>query len=138
MTLDSRGRNCAQQILVTTSGKNCGGNTTVFVKLDRLLFLSDRYNDASAFVVAPPDSCFSASQPDTKLLGKVLVNRVELSGEYDVGAKISMAAGAQVDIFFSDISGRDAGIQYLNTGSNAQIVSSTIEATKRYSAAILI
>ena len=138
MTLDSRGRNCAEQILVTTSGKDCGGNTTVFVKLDRLLFLSDRYNDASAFVVAPPDSCFSASQPDTKLLGKVLVNRVELSGEYDVGAKISMAAGAQVDIFFSDIGGRDAGIQYLNTGSNAQIVSSTIEATKRYSAAILI
>ena len=138
MTLDSRGRNCTEQILVTTSDDACGGSTTVFVKLDRLLFLSDHYNDDSAFVVAPPASCVSASQPDTKLLGKVLVNRVELSGEYDVGAKISMAAGAQVDIFFSDISGRDAGIQYLNTGSNAQIVSSTVEASKRYSAAILI
>lgn len=48
-------------------------------------------------------------------------------GEYEKGAKISMAGGAQVDIFFSDIVGREVGVDFVSSGANAQIVGTTIE-----------
>jgi len=138
MTFDSRGKNCDERIVVTTVDESCGVSTTIFAKLDRLRFLNDRYGDQSAIVVSPPDACFGYSKPDTKLLGKLLINRVEMIGEYEVGAKISMAGGAQVDIFFSDIIGREVGVDFVSSGANAQIVGTTIETSLLGSLALQI
>jgi len=138
MTFDSRGKNCDERIVVTTVDESCGVSTTIFAKLDRLRFLNDRYGDQSAIVVSPPDACFGYSKPDTKLLGKLSINRVEMIGEYEVGAKISMAGGAQVDIFFSDIIGREVGVDFVSSGANAQIVGTTIETSLLGSLALQI
>lgn len=138
MTFDSRGKNCDERIVVTTVDESCGVSTTIFAKLDRLRFLNDRYGDQSAIVVSPPEACFGYSMPDTKLLGKLLINRVEMIGEYEKGAKISMAGGAQVDIFFSDIVGREVGVDFVSSGANAQIVGTTIETSLLGSLALQI
>lgn len=138
MTLDSRGLNCDERIVVTTADESCGVSTTIFAKLDRLRFLNDRYGDQTAIVVSPPEACFGYLKPDTKLLGKLLINRVEIIGEYEKGAKISMAGGAQVDIFFSDIVGREVGVDFVSSGANAQIVGTTIETSLLGSLALQI
>ena len=141
MTFDSQGSNCANHLTVTSAPDSCGKNSSVFVKLDRLLFQSDKYGDDSAVIVEPQKECIGpgfSPAPETKLLGKLLINRVDMVGSFDVGGKISMSAGAQVDVFFSSLVGRDAGLLFLNTGTNAQIVGSTVESTLVNSYAILI
>jgi hypothetical protein len=138
MTFDSQGRNCDNHITVTSSPDSCGKNSTVFIKMDRILFRSDRYGDGSAIVIGPRNVCTTSFQADPWLLGKVLINRVDFEGSFDVAADIAMAGGAQVDVFFSNLIARDAGLYLRNTGANAQVVSSSIESTRLSSTAVLI
>lgn len=129
MTFDSTAGNCDSQITVTNVSDTCGDSSTVFVRLDRLLLKSSRYVDQAGIVIAPSESCSRTARPDTKLLGKVLINRVEMRGEFYTGARLAMAGGAQIDVFFSYLVGRDHAVHLLNPGTNTQVVSSNIEAS---------